>query len=134
MFNQRCKYILAPNIQRIVALSISNNMPIDHFLNMLPLNTSFHRLESLTLNKVNMTTLVSLLPDLALLPRLFSLSIMLNDYMIDEKLILRLSVLKYEKFLFGIYDQSLRLPIAVNKHDQCFTMRHLTINGSYRFD
>ncbi len=37
MFNQRCKYILAPNIQRIVALSISNNMPIDHFLNMLPL-------------------------------------------------------------------------------------------------
>jgi hypothetical protein len=81
-----------------------------------------------------MTTLVSLLPDLALLPRLFSLSIMLNDYMIDEKLILRLSVLKYEKFLFGIYDQSLRLPIAVNKHDQCFTMRHLTINGSYRFD
>ncbi len=113
-------------------------MSIDHFLNMLPLNTSFHRLESLTLNKIKMTTLVSLLPDLALLPRLFSLSIMLNDYMIDEKLIyqliLRLSVLKYGKFLFGIYDQSLRLPIAVNKHDQCFTMRHLTINGSYRFN
>jgi hypothetical protein len=42
--------------------------------------------------------------------------------------------LKYEKFLFGNHSQSLTLPIAANKQDQCFTLRHLIINGTYLLD
>ncbi len=97
------------------------------------INSSFTRLESLTLDMMEPNTLLKLLSDLASLPHLFSLVIMqwnefeeLSDF---YELIFNLPKLKYMKFLvsgYGYSDEIVSLPMPPSQ--PISTIEHLVIS------
>ncbi|CAF1024002.1 unnamed protein product [Adineta ricciae] len=72
--SERCQYIRSKPVADILSLRFSNPTAVDYVLSLIPLDSSFIRLESLVLHKVNLLKLVSILTTLSTLPRLFSLT------------------------------------------------------------
>jgi hypothetical protein len=131
-FEKRSTNIMTPNIDRIISLQISEAYFIKYFFTSFSINSSFIRLESLELDSLNIESVISILTNLILLPRLFSLTISFygfveKDYVIYQ-LIIRLPVLKFVKLLFG--DSGGRLPflLAISKHQQSNTIEHLVVD------
>jgi hypothetical protein len=91
-----------PNKHRIISLRIPDRMQLIHLFTIHPIDSSFHRLESLILHGIKSSELKSILPNLTTLPRLASLTISFLDIVIDYgdiyRSIFRLPSLKYNKF------------------------------------
>jgi hypothetical protein len=99
-FQDRCQYIIIPNVYRIISLSLSNWFCINRFLLSYTLDSTFLHLESLTINEIEPEKVIPLLMNLGSLPRLFSLSLTTIDRKVQDpntihQLILSLPVLKY---------------------------------------
>jgi hypothetical protein len=100
---------------------------------MFTLNASFVRLESLTLYGMTRDKLVPLLTGLISLPCLFSLSINLDDSLKRKaavyRLIFRLPVLKYGKFLLERRHELSGLTIPDNNLDETSPIEYFITNA-----
>jgi hypothetical protein len=133
-FEHYYEHIIVPNLSRIISLHIPNPLVIKSFLSSFSIDTLFTRLESLNFGRTNSNDIISLLNNLKLLPRLFSLSININDpsYSINNiyQLITTLPVLKYCKISSENSEPIFSLPIhpRQNKEKES-SIEHLIING-----
>jgi hypothetical protein len=133
-FKHYYEHIIVPNLSRIISLHIPNPLVIKSFLSSFSIDTLFTRLESLNFGRTNSNDIISLLNNLKLLPRLFSLSININDpsYSINNiyQLITTLPVLKYCKISSENGEPIFSLPIhpRQNKEKES-SIEHLIING-----
>lgn len=100
-FEQDYQQIVIPNRHRITSLHLCTRSQSIISYALYPIDLSFHRLEYLVLNQIQYQEIMSILPCLAKLPYLYSLSICLNDTLVDAgaiyRLIFRLPMLKYNK-------------------------------------
>lgn len=100
-FEYQCQRILLPNIHRIRSIYLSQQLPIEYFSTYYSFQSSYIRLEALTLDHFKWDTLLVILPTLISLPRLFSLTLISMDQYQPRTAIysslLCLSVLKYCK-------------------------------------
>ena len=135
-FQYRCKHIIKPNIHRIISFRLSNYLMNDLFFELFTIDSSFVRLESLTLTAVNIDNVIQLLTSLICLPRFYTLSFIVNRSCLVVKdmehiftLIFRLPVLKYGKFLFGKYGLHSSLSIPVNNQQVYSPIEHLIIDS-----
>jgi hypothetical protein len=102
---QRCyTEIIMPNKDRIESLRLSNPFIVDLIFTSTRIISKFHRLETLLLNNIKSKYLGNILKNLALLPRLFSLSIATVDYIPNKTILYRLifclPILKYCKLSY----------------------------------
>ncbi len=138
-FEHYCKYIIEPNLTRIISLNIPNPLAIKSFLSSFSINISFIRLESLNLGRTNSDYLITLLTCLKSLPRLFSLSISIinspDNINTIYQLITALPVLKYCKISSENGEPIFSIPIFPRQNEQKeSTIEHLIINGVCRLD
>lgn len=138
-FEHYCKYILAPNLTRIISLNISNPSAIKVFFAFFPINDSFTRLESLNLGQINSDHLICLLTYFDSLPRLFSLLVTINNPSESintiYQLITTLPVLKYCKISSENNEPIFSIPIVPRKKEQKESpIEYLIINGVCRLD
>ncbi|CAF0859674.1 unnamed protein product [Rotaria sp. Silwood1] len=134
-FVRRCEELVKPNITRIISLSLSNYCAIDFFLKLFSIHSFIH-LERLILDGVTSNNrLVQLLNSLVSLPRLFTLSITLSSYYVDENNILqcifRLPVVNYCKLKFRENLDRRSLSCTHDKKFQCQTLKYLVIDGDF---
>lgn len=98
-FKRRCKHFIIPNRNRLYSLYFNRQLFIDIFFTLCTADSSFKRLESLVINKIESHQCQELLPKLINLPCLFSLSVQLDDDRVQAidiyQLIFRLPFLKY---------------------------------------
>ena len=138
-FEHYSKHIIAPNLTRIISLHIPNPSAIKFFLSSFSIESSFPRLESLNLGRMNSDCIISLLTRLKSLSHLFSLSININNpyYNINTiyQLIVTLPVLKYCKISSEHGEPIFSVPISVrSKTLKESPIERLIINGVCRFD
>jgi hypothetical protein len=123
------------NRHQIFSLDLYLPLKTNHFFSSFFVDSSFYRLESLLLNRLDPDLLMSVLLKLPSLPRLFSLTIdmlnVLNDLADIYQIFFTLPILKYYKFSIGNIDLSISLPISTNK--QYSTIEHLVIDHSCTF-
>ena len=114
------KYVVVPNKDRILALSWP--FSYDHNLGytLFNIDSSFIRLEILTLRSIRANDLIPLLINMISLPHLFSLSI---NY--DE-------MLKYFKLSFFAFETLLSISINIDK--QLTTIKYLVIDHCCSLD
>lgn len=130
-----CRDIIIPNRQRIISLHIIDSILINEFFTFCIVDTTFERLESITLNDFPITDILILLFYLKNLPRLFALTVHAqykNFY--DNKLspiyrlILQLPDLKYNFPTAGLRSHvNPMIPIAFNQQwskIEYFSMNH----------
>jgi hypothetical protein len=119
-FQHQCNTILIPNIHRIISFRLSHHLLIDYFFTLFSLNSSFIRLEALTLNNINADNLISVLTTLVLLPRLFFLTITSIEKIRSRDIIyrslIRLPVLKYCKLSLAVFNQHFNLSLNNNEY------------------
>ncbi|UJR19435.1 hypothetical protein I4U23_022565 [Adineta vaga] len=119
-----CQNVILPNRQHIISLYFENALFInDHFTKYI-LDSSFNHLESITLKKISLDRLIILLLYLNSLPRLFSLSIELNDTSIDNltdvyRLIFSLPFLKSNTLSILTFGDNIQYNIFIP-----FTIQH----------
>ncbi|CAF3826583.1 unnamed protein product, partial [Rotaria sp. Silwood1] len=133
-FKKRSTNIIARYIHRIISLHISEAFFIEYFFTSFPINSSFIHLESLTLDDLDVNNAISILTSLALLPQLFSLTIIFDNCLNEERnicqLIFRLPVLKFAKLLFEDSGDGIpSFPVATSVHQQSSTLEHLVIDN-----
>ncbi len=128
-FQYRCKTILIPNIHRIISLHFSHHLLIEYFFTLFSLHSSYIRLEVLTFDNIKADDLISILPTLASLPRLFSLTLISIEKIRSRNIIysslFRLPVLKYCKLSIDILDQHSYFSLDNNKYS---SIEHLVID------
>ena len=138
IFEHRCKYIVASNLQRIVLLRLSGPLAIDLFLRSFSIDSRFTRLESLIFNNIKSDKLLPQLIQLQSVPRLVSLSFTTNNNLENEsdvyQAIFRLPMLKYIKLSFNYGSPPLQMAIADTEQEQSSTIESLTIDGPCRLD
>jgi hypothetical protein len=138
------QHIIQFNSQKIFAIKLSNSLQINEFSSSFVINSSYDHLESLDIWEPQVDILLTLLPKLASLPRLFSLSVhmigILMDYTDVFRIIFTLPVLKYLKYLTNCSECSTSLSIATNQQlspievlilDVSCTLEQLAIITSY---
>ncbi|CAF3989158.1 unnamed protein product [Rotaria sordida] len=134
-FQHRCNTILMPNVHRIISLQFSHHLIIDDFFTSFCLDSSFIRLEILILQNIKSDNLIPILTTLALLPRLYSLTITSIEKIQSSNdvfcLIIRLPVLKYCKLSFELWNQYINLSLNNNEYS---SIEHLIINTKYNLD
>ncbi|CAF0796275.1 unnamed protein product [Adineta steineri] len=127
-FQYRCKYIVLPNIHRILSIHLSNLLLIDYFFTSCTFDYLFTRLESFTLSNVKSENLISILTNLAFLPRLFSLNVTCIDKIRSRSfiyyLIISLPVLKYCQLYIDIWNEDFDYLIPNNRYS---SLEYLTI-------
>lgn len=100
-FENICLEIIKTNKHRILSFHLSNRTEFIQFFTLYTIDSSFNRLQSLTLHAIKFDETLLLLPTITILPQLFSLKISLDDTVNDAqkiyRLIFRLPVLKYNK-------------------------------------
>ncbi|CAM4834407.1 unnamed protein product [Rotaria magnacalcarata] len=130
------KYVVVPNKDRIIALSWP--FSYDHNLGytLFNIDSSFIRLEILTLRSIRANDLIPLLINMISLPHLFSLTI---NYDEDPQEIsniyqasFNLSMLKYFKLSFFAFETLLSISINVDK--QLTTIKYLVIDHCCSLD
>jgi hypothetical protein len=109
----RLRNIIFPNKHRILSLGTTSRRSNDVIFTLMTIDSSFNRLESLSICKMKFDILPSVLGNLSTLPRLFSLKInVLNQeaYNYDPYIVIfSLPVLKYTKFLIEDSERSMKL-------------------------
>ncbi len=105
---------------------------IEKFLDLITLNASFTRLESLFVNCLNNCNLHSFLLQLAALPRLYALTVVVkNDLIIIKDLclpIFNLPVLKYGNFSLKGKQKLFSHPIAANENFSTIEYLNIELN------
>ncbi|CAF0742588.1 unnamed protein product [Adineta ricciae] len=106
-FQHRCTHIVRPNKHRLVHLRLQNHLLIENFFTIVPLDSTFLRLETLILNDVRSDNLQTVLRSLISLPRLSSLTLSMADAIKSRYFIylsiITLPVLKYFKLLADVW-------------------------------
>ncbi|CAF4637511.1 unnamed protein product, partial [Rotaria sp. Silwood2] len=134
IIEEYCQHIIIPNIHRIISFNLRSELVIDQFFQYCTINSSFNRLESVILQELTDRQLLTMLFYLNSLPRLFSLTIdMEEDYYYNlgdtYRLIFSLSKLKYNKMsLFGYEELFIEMPIILN--ERFSTIEYLIIDYS----
>ena len=117
--------LLSGHSNRILSIHLSNQCALMEFFNF-----SFYRLESITLDQLTCTEILSFLPHLSFLPRLFSLTISLKNSAADPqeiyRSIFRLPKLRYNKISSDSFVLPNSSPFITN--EQCHCIEHLVIN------
>lgn len=121
LLENRCRKLIIPNSHRILSLHLKSESIIIHFFNFCTIDSSFSRLESIVLDRLECRQLLPILFYLNSLPRLFSLTITIEEdyyYTLTDiyRLIFSLPALKYNKIsIKGDFDElGLELPITIN--------------------
>ncbi|CAF4698538.1 unnamed protein product [Rotaria sp. Silwood1] len=138
-FENYYKYIIIPNLNRIISLHIPNPLAIKSFLSLFSIKNSFIRLESINFGKMNTEHIICLLIYLKTLPRLFSLSININNPKDNDNtifhLIVSLPILKYCKISSENEESLFSIPILIrNIKQQESTIEYLILNSICEFD
>jgi hypothetical protein len=121
---------IIPNQHRTYSLQLNSSPLIELFFTLCNINSSFHRLEALVLNKIESQLLIKLLDRLTVLPCLFSLNIQLNDDHASlndiYQLIFRLPFLKSNHLIIKkLNEQSIFL--SNKKNEQFSPIEYLNI-------
>ncbi|CAF4951081.1 unnamed protein product [Rotaria sp. Silwood1] len=133
-----CRYLIIPNTHRIISFNLRSESVIDQFFKYCTIDSSFNRLESIILHGLTDRQLLTVLFYLNSLPRLFSLTIDMEDdyyYNLGDtyRLIFSLSKLKYNKMsLFGYEELLIEMPIILN--ERFSTIEYLIIDYSCTLD
>jgi hypothetical protein len=128
----RCRHVIIPNKHRIVSLHINDHSLISDFFNQCNIDSSFHRLESITLKGLSYCKLLMVLFYLNSLPRLSSLMVEPEEdfyYSIGDiyRMVFCLPSLKYYKLSLSDYEETeISMPISINPKSS--TIEHLVIN------
>ncbi|CAF1045069.1 unnamed protein product [Rotaria sordida] len=126
------KQFLLNHKHQIVSFYIQKN----EFFSSFSIDSSFHHLQLLVIEKIPPTSLISLLINLSSLPHLTSLIIDIQYAVRDltevYQLIFILPKLKYLKCSANEHFTSISLPIA--NHGQFSTIKHLVINHECTFN
>ncbi|CAF1179198.1 unnamed protein product [Adineta steineri] len=121
LLEDRCEHVIIPNSHRILSLHLIDELLTEKFFDHCIIDSSFYRLESLTLNEIQIEKLLTILFYLNSLPRLFSLTISIED---DDdncdlgniyQLIFSLSSLKYNKLYLPADKLQINIPHVINK-------------------
>ncbi len=100
-FENRLRDVIFPNKHQILSLYTQGIQNNDAIFTSMTIDSSFNRLESLSICKIKSDILPSILRNLSTLPRLFSLKIIVSDktvnYYDPYLMIFGLPVLKYSK-------------------------------------
>ncbi|CAF1495928.1 unnamed protein product, partial [Rotaria sordida] len=124
------KQLLLNNKHQIISLHMWSSLQNSGFFSSFSIDSSFNRLESIVINEISSTILISFLTNLTSLPRLFSLTIdtqsSLRDLNEVYRLIFALPKLKYIKISAEPTIISISLPIATN--EQFSTIEYFVIN------
>ncbi len=130
VLEHRSKHIIIPNKHRIMSFCFNNAFGESPIFTWFPIDSEFNRLESLTLIDIREGELLLLLVGLIYLPRLFSLTIYLDDRSKDlsyvYQLIFSFPKLKYSKLSSDRLKTIISLPIATD--NQFCMIEHLIIN------
>jgi hypothetical protein len=133
---QRCRHVIIPNKHRIISLHLNGDSLINKFFNHCNIDSSFNRLESIVLNQLSVYKLMAILFYLNSLPRLFSLTIELEEdsyYNIGDiyRLIFRLPYLTYNKLsvLNDEEESDVLMPMPINEKPS--TIKYLVITLSF---
>jgi len=130
--------VIIPNKHRILSLHLSGHSLIHEFFMHCNIDSSFNRLESVVLSGVSDYKLLLILCSLNSLPRLFSLTMLLEEdsyYNISDiyRIIFRLPSLKFNKLsLADVEETNIFIPMAINKTFS--TIEHLVINHCCNLD
>ena len=118
-FDDDYQLMIMPNKHRIVSLHLLNRLQFVTCITFHSINSLFHRLESLTLDRIKFHEIVSFLPNLATLTRLFSLTIGLDDVINNfneiYRLIFCLPCLKYNKLSASKIDSHYSRLFTINE-------------------
>ncbi|CAF0898321.1 unnamed protein product [Adineta steineri] len=128
-FNKRSINIIRPYMNQIISLQLSETFFIKNFFTSFRSDTSFNRLESLILKKLNVNRSVAILISLAQLPRLFSFKIFCfecNELFTIFESIFRLPVLRYAKVLCSSFVTTFPFPIATSDNQRSMTLEYLS--------
>ncbi|CAF4971149.1 unnamed protein product, partial [Rotaria sp. Silwood1] len=130
-----CKTVIIPNVHRILSLDLEGESIINDFFKHCIINSSFHRLQSIALSRISIDRAVVLLFYLKSLPRLFSLTMNIEEEWNADlsdiyRMIFSLPSLKYNKLslfsLFDVENANIFVPLAPN--EQFSTIEYLVIN------
>ncbi|CAF4762685.1 unnamed protein product [Rotaria sp. Silwood1] len=126
-----CRNVIIPNKHRILSLHLHGDSLIDNFFTYCNVDSSFNRLESVILNGLSDYKLLMILFYLNSLPRLFSLTIELEDYYNNisdiYQIIFRLPCLRFYKMsLLDSLETNIFIPISIN--EKFSTIEHLVLN------
>ncbi|CAF4292377.1 unnamed protein product, partial [Rotaria sordida] len=139
IFMNNYKRILLLNKNQILSIHLWISENTNQIISLFNIDSSFNCLESLMFNSIEPDVLISVLPKLTCLPRLFSLTIgtwsIQNDLGDIYRLIFNLKKLKYIKFTSmdsNDYDIIISLPIVTN--EQISSIEYLNINHACAFD
>ncbi|CAF1449856.1 unnamed protein product [Adineta steineri] len=136
LYTDDFKQFLLFNQQQIYSIQLSISKENEHIFSYLPIHSQFNRLESLVLNELEPIILISLLPKLTCLSRLYSLTV--DIWNSSDKLghvyqlVLTLPKLKY--FKCSAEDSDINVPIPFAMKNQYSTIEHLVINHSCTFN
>ncbi len=129
-FELICLRMIIPNKHRILSFHISDRPEFIKFFTLHTIDSSFHRLESLVLHGIKSNEIISFLPSLTILPRLFSLKISLDGALNDPnetyRLIFRLPMLKYNQL--SAIKLALQDSMSMTANEQFDSMEQLVID------
>ncbi|CAF4074346.1 unnamed protein product, partial [Adineta steineri] len=137
LLEDRCQHVIIPNSHRILSLHFRGHpcgeLLIDTFFNHCIIDSSFHRLESILFNDIKTEKLLTTLFYLNALPRLFSLTICINDDDSPDlgniyQLIFSLPTLKYNRLLTRADDLQITIPHVINP--KFSTIEYLAVHYS----
>ncbi|CAF1148202.1 unnamed protein product [Adineta steineri] len=134
LLEYRCQHVIIPNTHRIRSICLHDQILIEKFFDHCTIDSSFYRLESITLREIETETLLTILSYLNSLPRLFSLAICLEDDDDDDyydlgniyQFIFSLPSLKYNKLYAPGDKLQINIPHVINK--KFSTIEHLVLN------
>ncbi|CAF4459716.1 unnamed protein product, partial [Adineta steineri] len=119
----RCQHVIIPNSHRILSLHLADysieQLLIDTFFNHCIIDSSFQRLESIILKGIKTKKLLTTLSYLKSLPRLFTLTIYINDKNYADlgniyPLIFSLPTLKYNQVYVPGVEIQINIPHVLN--------------------
>ncbi|CAF3939938.1 unnamed protein product [Rotaria sp. Silwood2] len=133
------KKFLCRNMHKIVSIKVCLSIQIDTFFLWFTIKPSLSALESLRIYDIESIRLISLLINLASLPRLFSLNIKTSNTYENlhdiYRLLFTLPTLKWCRFIFHRKNSLFSLPMAINKQQstiEYFSIHHrCTLNELY---
>ncbi len=138
LVEHRCRHLIIPNKHRLLSLHLRNQILIDEFFKYCTIDSSFNRLESIILGGLNDHKLLWILFYLNTLPRLFSLTIcMEEDYYYNlgdiYRLIFSLPALTYNKLSICSYEEiDIIIPNVIN--EKFSSIKYLIIDYSCTVD
>lgn len=129
---EHCRNVIIPNRHHLLSIHLHTQPIIRTFFDYCTIDESFTCLQSILLRGLQANKLLTILFHLNFLPRLFRLTIHLEDdyyYNLADiyRLLFRLPVLKYSRVSVHDYEESdIHLPMSIN--GKVSTIEHLVID------